>query len=33
MKGRERPKVRPEVMAQYRASVDKNKLLAKLLAQ
>ena len=27
------PKVRPEVMALYRASVEKNRLLAELLAQ
>ena len=29
----ERQKVRPEVMAHYRASVEKNRVLAELLAQ
>ncbi len=30
---RKEPKVRPEVMAHYRASVEKNRLLGELLAQ
>ena len=33
IKNREQQKVRPEVMAHYRASVEKNRLLAELLAQ
>ena len=33
LESRERGKVRPEVMAHYRASVEKNRRLAELLAQ
>ena len=33
IEGREQQKVRPEVMAHYQASVEKNRLLAELLAQ
>ena len=33
IEGREQQKVRPEVMAHYRASVERNRLLAELLAQ
>ena len=33
IKSREQQKVRPEVMAHYRASVERNRLLAELLAQ
>ena len=33
IEGRQRQKVRPEVMAHYRASVERNRLLAELLAQ
>ncbi len=33
IESRERQKVRPEVMAHYRASVEKNRRLAELLAQ
>ena len=33
IEGREQQKVRPEVMAHYHASVEKNRLLAELLAQ
>ncbi len=33
IESRARQKVRPEVMAHYRASVEKNRLLAELLAQ
>ena len=33
IKSREQQKVRPEVMAHYRASVERNRLLYKLLAQ
>ena len=33
IEGREQQRVRPEVMAHYRASVERNRLLAELLAQ
>ena len=33
IESRQRQKVRPEVMAHYRASVERNRLLYKLLAQ
>ena len=33
IESRERQKVRPDVMAHYRASVEKNRRLAELLAQ
>ena len=33
IKGRQRQKVRPEVMAHHRASIERNRLLYKLLAQ
>ena len=33
IEGRQQQKVRPEVMAHYRASVEKNRRLAELLAQ
>ena len=33
IEGREQQKVRPEVMAHHRASVERNRLLYKLLAQ
>ena len=33
LQSKARPKVRPEVMAHYRASVEKNRRLAELLAQ
>ena len=33
LESKERPKVRPEVMAHYRASLEKNRRLYELLAQ
>ena len=33
IEGRQRQKVRPEVMAHHRASIERNRLLYKLLAQ
>ena len=33
IESRERPNVRPEVMAHYRASVEKNRRLMELLAE